>query len=231
MSDSEIVISNAHLQRAAEAPRDPLRQIREIQKMATADVETAEACFYERQIGKDMVRGPSVRLAELVAWYWGNLRVDTRTLPPTRTEAVARALVVDLERNNVISHESRRSIVGKRGRFPDSLITTTGQAAASVAFREAIFKAVPRVLIDPIWQACRDLAVAAAQGADPSKALQAFEGLGVSRSDLLRYLGASSIGANELVSLRNLYQQIKRNEICVDDIVDHGTELSKAAKE
>jgi predicted phage-related endonuclease len=53
-------------------------------QLATLDVETAEQCFYVLPRGKT-VEGPSVRLAEILASAWGNLRYGAEILGADET--------------------------------------------------------------------------------------------------------------------------------------------------
>ena len=48
--------------------------------MATIDAEVAGSCFYKLSRGGKTIEGPSVRLAEIVASAWGNLKFGARII-------------------------------------------------------------------------------------------------------------------------------------------------------
>ena len=66
---------------AKQYPRDLSRVLNQIKTYATMDMETAEDCFYALRRGKgsdqQVIEGVSVRLAEIIASAWGNIRVQT----------------------------------------------------------------------------------------------------------------------------------------------------------
>ena len=63
---------------AKQYPRDIQSALNRIRSIATIDTETAEDCFYALRRGGSLIEGVSVRLAEIIAGAWGNLRVQTR---------------------------------------------------------------------------------------------------------------------------------------------------------
>ena len=76
--DAQVVTAHAY-------PRDINRVLNTIETLATMDQETAEDCFYVlRRKDKDgndsVIEGLSVRMAEIIANAWTNLRVATRII-------------------------------------------------------------------------------------------------------------------------------------------------------
>ena len=69
---------------AKQYPRDLTQVLNKIKTYATMDMETAEDCFYAIRRGKGddqkLIEGLSVRLAEIIAAAWGNIRVQTRII-------------------------------------------------------------------------------------------------------------------------------------------------------
>lgn len=124
--------------------------------LATLDKETAASCFYTLRKGGSKVEGESVRLAEIVAATWGNIRVAGRILREEATYVVAQGICSDVENNYSSSVEVSRTIVGRNGnRYSVDMINTTKQAAIAIARRNAIFNVVPKALIKPIYSAAR----------------------------------------------------------------------------
>jgi len=105
------------------------------------DVETAQSMGYALQRGGKPITGPSVHLAKLVVSNWGNMRTEAKVVEVTDKEVVSRGIAWDLEANTASSFEVRRKITDKYGkRFNDDMITVTGNAANSIAYRNAVFQ-------------------------------------------------------------------------------------------
>ncbi len=136
-------------------PRDVNRFLSEAEVLATFSKETAKSCIYtlpgRSQDGK-AITGPSVRLAEMCATAWGNLHTGARIIDIGQRAVTAQAVAWDLEKNLRLSIEVQRGIVTKNGqRFGDDMIRVTGMAAISIALRNAIFRIVPRALVNHIY--------------------------------------------------------------------------------
>ena len=69
---------------AKQYPRELPKVLNQIATYATMDVETASECFYvlrrNGDNGGSAIEGLSVRMAEIIAGAWGNLRVQTRII-------------------------------------------------------------------------------------------------------------------------------------------------------
>lgn len=171
---------------------------------ATATPDVARSMGYAIPRGGKSITGPSVRLAEIVAANWGNLRVAARVVAVEGNEVVAVCQAHDLESNVAIQKEARRRITDRNGRrYDDDMIRVTGAAAAAVAFREAIFTLVPRAIVEPIYQAAmkgppsRPGAAAVPAIEDRRKsALAYFAKGGIKQETILKHFGVKS--SNEL---------------------------------
>lgn len=89
---------------AKQYPRDLNVTLNKIATYATMDRETAEDCFYvlrrKGNNGQDsVIEGLSVRMAEIIAGAWGNLRVQTRIIGNDGRMITAQAIYHDLETN------------------------------------------------------------------------------------------------------------------------------------
>jgi hypothetical protein len=70
----------------------------------------------------------------------------------------AQGVCHDLQSNTFIAYEVRRRITGKGDRkYSDDMIGVTGNAASSIALRNAILKIIPKVFWDGIYQAARQV--------------------------------------------------------------------------
>lgn len=137
---------------AKQYPRDLPTVLNKIETYATMDTETAEDCFYAlRRQGADggtqLIEGLSVRMAEIIASAWGNLRVQTRIIGNDGRFITAQGVCHDLETNVAVSKEVKRRITNKYGKtFSDDMQVVTGNAAASIAFRNAVLAVVPKAV-------------------------------------------------------------------------------------
>jgi len=120
-------------------------------EMAAIDKETAEKCWYALPRAGKVIQGPSVRLAEIVASSFGNLRVGTRVVGIDEKHVTCQAVCYDLENNVAIQTEVKRRITDSYGnRYSDDMIVTTSNAGSSIALRNAVFKCIPMVLFKSI---------------------------------------------------------------------------------
>jgi len=145
-AEVDIQISTAH-----QYPRSLARVREKILEIATVDPVTAEACFYALPRDGKVIEGPSVRMAEIVAASYGNLRVAARVIGFDDTSVICQGVCHDLENNVATSVEVRRRITNKSGRkYSDDMINTTSNAGCAIAFRNAIFKVVPTAIFKDI---------------------------------------------------------------------------------
>src|SRR5262249_28257677 len=118
-----------------------------ILSLATLDEQTATECIYAIKRGTKPLRGPSIRLAEIIAQAWKNNRVEARVVQIDRTNKVivAEGTFIDLEGNTAVRASVQRRISDKYGRlYNDDMIAVTGNAACSIARRNAILAGVPK---------------------------------------------------------------------------------------
>lgn len=120
-------------------------------EMAAIDKETAEKCWYALPRDGKVISGPSVRLAEIVVASYQNLRAASRVVAIDDKHVTCQAVCYDLENNVAIQTEVKRRITDRYGnRYSEDMIVTTSNAGNSIAFRNAVFKAIPMVLFKSI---------------------------------------------------------------------------------
>jgi hypothetical protein len=222
----------AQLDAAHKYPRKVSLFLKEAMALATITREVAESCIYSLPRGGKMVTGPSVRLAEIAASAYRNLHVAARVVDAEDKEVVSQGVTWDLERNVRVTVEARRRITKKDGsRFDDDMITVTGNAAASIALRNAIFRVIPRAYIDVVYAEARRVAVGDARTlADRRLAVLAnFEKLGVVKERVLAKVGKTAVedvGLDELEVLIGLGTAIRNKDMTIDDVFSEGTTKS-----
>lgn len=212
------------LEAAHRYPRTVKKFLADAVTLATLDVETAEACIYSYKRGGKNITGPSIRCAEIVISCWGNSHVGARVVAIEDKEIVAQGGAWDLEKNVKCTMETRRRITGKDGsRFSDDMIAITGNAAASIALRNAIFKIVPLAYVNRVYDAARRVAVGNASSLSDrrAKVLTGLAKMGASVDRVLAALGKPSvddIGSDDVVALIGLGTALKDGSQKLDDV-------------
>ncbi len=207
---------------ARQYPRMISRFKKNALEMATSDEATAASCFYSIPRGGTHIEGPSVRLAEIVASAWGNLRAQARVVDVTEKHVIAEGMVWDLETNVAVSMEVRRRITNRKGdRYNDDMITVTGNAAAAIAFRNAVFKVIPRLFVNQIYEAARQVAVgdASTLALKQKQWVDYAQKFSVTPEQICGVLGIgeiSDLSLDNLKTLAGMFSAIKEGDISVD---------------
>lgn len=218
--DSQVATAKAY-------PRSVTKALQEAQGMACLDARTAEGMFYtlKRGKGKDAktIMGPSTRLAEVVVSCWGNLRVEAGVESADRTHVTAVATCFDLEKNVAVRVRVQRRITTKEGhRFGDDMIGVTGNAATSIALRNAVFRVVPRVFVDRLDQLAREASTG--KGTLEEKRANAaahFQKLGVTEAELFAFLevkGWDDVTLEHVVELKGAATALREGMATVDEL-------------
>ncbi len=177
-------------------PRDVALVLEECKAMATMSKEAAQSCQYNLPRAGG-IKGDSIRLAEIVASAWGNLRVASRILETTAIEVVAQSVVMDTEKNYMESKEVRRSIVDKNGRrFQDHVVVSTEQAAMSIAKRNAVFGVIPKSFVQEVAEHAKTFLLDGAKTVEERRvaAVEYLDKeLGVGEELILKYVKRQSV--------------------------------------
>lgn len=136
-------------------PRNLKRSIENAIAIVTMDVETAKTCTYSVPRGGKAITGPSVSLAKILAQVWGNLRVEAKVVSIDAKQITSEAVCFDLENNLAIKAQVKRSIMTKTGRMSDDMITVTGNAANSIALRNAVLSVIPKAVVDKVYNSAK----------------------------------------------------------------------------
>lgn len=217
-SEVDLQISTAH-----RYPRDLKQFQANAMAVIVADPEIAGEMYYVLPRGGGTIEGPSVRLAELVAALYGNLRTQSRILGIDERFCTAQGLAHDLESNYATSVEVKRRITNKQGqRFNDDLIQVTANAASSIAIRQAIFKVVPFVYVRLLFNAARKTSVGDQKTLKSRRKeiLPWFAKLGIDESQILAVLGVKTIddiGSEELITLRGMATALRDGVLRLED--------------
>ena len=212
---------------AKQYPRNLPEVLNKIATYATMDAETAQDCFYVLRRGgegsSNTIEGLSVRMAEIIAGSWGNMRVQTRIVGNDGKTITAQGICHDLETNLAVSVEVKRRITDKQGRtFSEDMQVVTGNAAASIAFRNAVLKVVPKAVIKKIIADVKQVALGQSLDLETSRQnmIQYFQKLGVTEAQLLEYLGLTKrdeIDKEAVFELRATANAIKEGTTTVQE--------------
>ena len=193
-------------------------------EMATLDRTIAKKCFYKLPRGGKDLDGPSIRLAEIIAAAYGNLRCAARVIEIAESYVVAQGVCLDVEKNSVFSTEVRSRITDKNGvRYNDDMIIVTSNAACSKAVRNAIFRVVPLALVEPVSIAAKACAAGNRDTIveDRANAVSAWASKGVSEKQLCAKFNAAGIedlGPAELSDLLGYWNALEDKEVTLDEI-------------
>lgn len=215
--------TEAQLDAAHRYKRSITRFLQETRALATVTREVAESCIYALPRDGKTISGPSVRLAEIVASSYGNLHVAARIVDIEEGHVVAQGVAWDLEKNLRTTIEVRRKITGKNGRrFSEDMITVTGNAAASIALRNAIFRVVPRAYVDQVYLEAKRVAVGDAKTLSTRRQqlLDRFLKMGVTPEKILTKLdrkGVEEIDLEDIEKLIGIGTAIKDGTLQIDE--------------
>ncbi len=227
---------------AKQYPRDLNAVLNKIATYATMDKETAEDCFYvlrrkDANGQNSVIEGLSVRMAEIIAGAWGNLRVQTHIVGNDGRMITAQAICHDLETNFAVSKEVKRSIVTKKGyTYSQDMQVVTGNAAASIAFRNAVLTVIPKAVTKRIINEVKQVALGQSIDLETSRQniIGYFGKLGVNQQQLFDYLGISKveeIDKQRVFELRATANAIKEGTTTVQEtFVRPAVEAKKQAE-
>lgn len=205
---------------ARRLPRHISRVAQNILSTVTLDEETAEECMYALPRGGKPIKGPSIRFAEVVKAFYGNCRAGSRVVHVDRAEkvVVAEGVFHDLESNTATRAEVRRRIVDSKGKlYTDDMIIVTGNAAGSIALRNAILGGVPKA----VWRKAYDAVQRTIAGdittlsVTREKAVKALATFGATPEQVFQAIGVEGvedIKLEHIPVLRGMFAALKNGE-------------------
>lgn len=208
-------------------PRSVAAFKRDMTTMATMTKEIASSCMYllpgRGDRGKP-ISGPSIRMAEIMATAWGNLRMKAGLVAIEEQNVIVTATVWDMERNMAHTEELTASIMSKYGRYKPEMITVAIRAAQKKCLRNAILAVVPRAYYEEV----KDKIVKVAAGTEKD--------LKKAAADMVAYLKATyqvtdaqvlavlrretvdEITAEDLAIIRMYVTSIKEEEVTAEEV-------------
>jgi hypothetical protein len=207
-------------------PRQVAQVSNLLNQLVHLDQQAAADMLYSIPRGGKMIEGPSIRFAEALAQTWRNNRTAARVVEVNKQEGYieAEGVFLDMETNVGTIMKVRRRIKDKYGRiYTDDMIMVTGNAACSIAKRNAIIGGIPRAVYWGAYQAAKR--VAAGDISDLVKTrrnmISAFGKLDIKPDTLLRQIGVASeegITLEHVSTLRGLYSAISSGETTKEEV-------------
>lgn len=220
-------IRDADLARQIEhAKKNPrrLRRFRDkLTEYCTLSEEVASSCTYALPRGGKKVIGPSVRFAELVVAAYGNVHVGVTIIDVDDEAVVCHGYVLDLEENTRTEIPKRQRVTKKRDakKADEDMKNLAVAVASSIAYRNAVFKAIPRALWEDIWHTSQEAATG--KGTMQQRRAAAFAlyaKFGASESQVLAALGRSGeeeVTNDDLRYLKGMVTSIRSGELTIED--------------
>lgn len=202
---------------AKQFPRDEIRSFERIMA-ACSRPKLAEVALYAYKRGGQIVSGPSIRLAEVLAQAWGNIMCGVKEVEQRDGESTMLAYAWDAETNYrevrefVVPHE--RDVDG--GSKPLTSSRDIYEHTANLAARRkraCILAVIPRDVVDEAVSRCLETQAgdATVPLVDRARRMAAdFAAHGVTVDMIEARLGhpLAAISAPQLAQLRQIYQSI-----------------------
>lgn len=206
-------------------PRNIRRATDNALAIVTMDPSIAQTCTYSVPRGGKKVSGPSVHLAKIIAQVWGNMRIDAKVVDIDHVRITSEAVCWDLESNLAIKAQIKRSISGKTGRFSEDMITVTGNAANSIALRNAVLSVIPKGIVDKVYNAAKQTITGDISDKNKliAKRVEIFNSLrntfGITDKEILAAVGKAAIDfvdGDDIVTLVGVGQAIRDGDTTVE---------------
>lgn len=214
---------------AKQYPRDIRRSIDNSIVIATMNLDTAQSCGYSLPRGGKLITGPSVHLAKIIVSNWGNIRTEAKVVQITDKQVISRGTCWDLETNVASAFEVRRSIVDSKGkRFSDDMITVTGNAANSIAYRNSVFSVIPQAITNRVYEAAQKLITGDLSDVDKllkkrTAIINSFKNdYAISEEEVVKLCGKQTINqinASAISTLIGILQSLKDGDTSVDNLM------------
>jgi hypothetical protein len=213
---------NQQIMTARAYPRSVTGFRRSMREMVTYDQPTALSCLYALKRSGKVIEGPSIRFAEAALQSWGNARAGSRIVDVGEQFVTAQGFFYDLEKNMAVAIEVMRRITNSNGeRYGEDLIGVTGNAAGSIALRNAILRGVPKTAWNESYQEARHLSIGKGESITVKREemMKAFAPLGVDKEQVFGLLGIKGIedvSVDHMIFMGGIFNAIKEGETTVE---------------
>jgi len=200
----------------------------------------AEHAMYAYPRGSTLVKGPSIRLAEVLAQNWGNIDCGVREISQSNGVSVAEAYAIDLQTNTRVTKvfhvPHKRDTKKGSTRLTDArdiyeLVANQGARR----LRACILGIIPGDVIEAAVERCAktlessDIPISE----QVKKMIVAFDEIGVKVEHLEKRLGHNLDATipQEIVTLKGIYKSIKDGMATREDFFEIASTKAADAKE
>lgn len=224
---------------AKQYPRDLKKVLQNILFLATQDKDTADNCFYAITSEDKIIRGASIRLAEIITTCYGNIRSSAKMISNDGKIITVQGACWDLENNVAYSIDVVRSIIDKSGKpFSEERQILESMAACSIALRNAIFKVVPLAITARIQNEIKQITLGKAADFETTRKeiTSHFMSLGITEKQILSLFGKKAgeeLTPDDVFDLRGIRTAIKEKDTTLEQafsITSKHNAISKASK-
>lgn len=221
-------------------PRQSMKMFMdEVLSLATITEEVAESCTFAMPRGGKLIEGPSVRLAEIIAHCYGNIRYGSRVIENDGRTITSQGICHDLEKNVAYTIEEKRSIMqhetkwengkshrtGNMVQMNDDMQVMIGRVNNSIAKRNAIMGVVPKAIWMPLYDQVKQVAkgTAATLKDRREKAVAWFKEQGIKNEQICAVLEikkVEDIDLEKLYVLSGMRSAIKNGESTLKEMFD-----------
>lgn len=215
-------------------PRNVAKCLRDAKEIIGSDIEIAKSCIYALPIGQNIQKGASVRLAEIMAYAWGNIRCESRILENDGNAVVVASTAWDLEKETIFTMPVRRQIqkskYAKSNDKPnDFLVNNAINAAISIAMRNAIYRVIPKSIVNMAYQYATQVAIGDVKSIyeTASKAISWFNKAGIPTARILSYFEINSvddIASDHIETMIGLKNSLVDKAVTIEQIFVHGVD-------
>lgn len=230
MSQRETSEVQGQVLMAKKFPRDIIKALDNI-VAACSRKRLAENAIYSYPRGGTQIEGPSIRLAETIARYWGNLDFGIIELENKGSESVMMAYAWDVETNTrsrqvfTVKHERYSKARGNEKLTDQRDVYEMAANMAARRLRARILSLIPGDIIDEALEVCNK--TLAGQTDKPlidriRSMVDAFKGVGVTQKQIETRMqkDSTAITEHELISLRKIYKSLSDGMSKVEDWFD-----------
>jgi len=189
----------------------------------------AEQAMYAYPRGGQMVRGPSIRMAEVLAREWGNCRIGITIQSQDKDKTEARAYAYDMQTNYMIDQDftvphKRTTKKGVKVLTDERDIRELVANIGSRHLRGCVLRLIPADIVDDaVEQIGRTLATSDVPIEERVKGMvKAFSEFGVKPEHLEKRLGHNLDATipEEIVTLQGIFKSLKDGMAKRDDFFD-----------
>lgn len=200
---------------AKKFPRDEAAAQAKIIK-ACQRVNLADAGIYTYARGGTNISGPSIRLAEAIAQYWGNLDFGWRELERRGQTSTIQAYAWDKETNTKreMTFEVRHVRNTKKGSYPlkdERDIYENNANSASRRMRACILALIPGDVVDDAVAECEKTIASRVSEENVANLVKAFSEYGVNQSMIEARIqrNLDAMQPANYIDLRKVYNSLK----------------------